>query len=472
MTSARQDLNPWPKNAPSAQGVSLDRPRKTREKASTWLFFAVALVLFHLSNPFTWGQSLPGWWFPPAGLGLILVAWLGPRAVLLLLADILLVAFQPYLADTLVIWPTLRGGTWETLILWDGLILAAEVLVAWEYYHHLALGARQLGDPRSAILFLIVVPVIVTGIFSALHALPFWMVGGFEANELVQRIGGAWLSHALGIMVLAPPLLATLTPWLMRCRIARPEPPRTLSDTEPPAPLSRADWLEIGGLACSLALLGVLQAFIHRDRALIHWQLWGVPLLVIVWASLRHGLRGGTIVASSAAGLQLLLLGFVLRGIPPDPFWQGNLLAQCATALLIAAAANWIRLSEARHRQVVTRIPVILYSARVTKLSPDNRTPPLALLTFVSPAVRSLLGLDPQELLGDYSHWLALVHPEDHEVLTAALIQLGRQQEPVTCEYRLAPSKNPDTDPQHARRQPSGSLPAVCTRPWPPREAG
>ena len=42
---------------------------------------------------------------------------------------------------------------------------------------------------------------------------------------------------------------------------------------------------------------------------------------------------------------------------------QSNVLAQCSTALLVAASATWIRRSEARYRQVVTHIPVVLYSA-------------------------------------------------------------------------------------------------------------
>ena len=468
MPKPPQEPDARPQAALPVRGAVFPRSWKGKEEALTWFCVCVALVLFHLSNPLTWGRSLPGWWFPPAGLGLVLMAWLGPRAILLILADSLLVAFQVNVADTPVIW----GDGWPTLLgsTWDAVILAGEILAAWEYYRFLAHGARQLGDPRSATLFLLIVPTFILGLFSVLHTLPFWFVDSPILYQLAQRIAHTWLSHALGIMVLAPPLLATLTPWLVRCRIARSEPPQTSADTEPPPLLSRAHLLEITGLTCSLAVLGVLQAFVHRDQEFLHWQLWGLPLLVIAWASLRHGLRGGTLVASSAAGLQLLMLGFLLHDVPPDPFWQGNLLTQCGTALLIAAAANWIRLSEARHRQVVTRIPVILYSARVAKLPVDNRSPPLALLTFVSPAARNLLGLDPQDLLGDYSHWLSLVHPEDHEVLTAALVQLRRQQDPVTCEYRLALPRNFD-GPSSQRLATSNLITrAVCIRLSLPRE--
>src|SRR5207247_5434575 len=97
-------------------------------------------------------------------------------------------------------------------------------------------------------------------------------------------------------------------------------------------------------------------AFTHKHKELSGWQLWGSPLLLIVWASLRQGLRGGTIVASFSAITPLIVLATLLDARRDDPFvlmLEGNLLAQCATGLLVAASASWIRLSEARYRQVV-----------------------------------------------------------------------------------------------------------------------
>src|SRR5205085_1764834 len=44
-----------------------------------------------------------------------------------------------------------------------------------------------------------------------------------------------------------------------------------------------------------------------------------------------------------------------------------------------------------------------------------------------------------EELLGHYSLWLERVHPKDQEVVLAALAQLARQNQTVTCEYRLSP---------------------------------
>src|SRR5947199_9894289 len=43
-----------------------------------WLALA-GLILLHLSHPLTWQAAFPAAWFAPAGLGLLLTAWLGPR---------------------------------------------------------------------------------------------------------------------------------------------------------------------------------------------------------------------------------------------------------------------------------------------------------------------------------------------------------------------------------------------------------
>jgi PAS domain S-box-containing protein len=93
-------------------------------------------------------------------------------------------------------------------------------------------------------------------------------------------------------------------------------------------------------------------------------------------------------------------------------------------------------------RHTVFPLPVVLYTARFCL--PDQ--PPLAAcdldcdVTFVSAASETLLGCRPRELLGALDRWLSCIHAGDHEVLHAAIAQLGRHAQPVTCEYRLAPA--------------------------------
>ncbi len=432
------------KPPPELVPEQLPSPRPSLDRRP-WQLAAVGLLVLHLGNPLFWRHALPVWWFPPVGIGLVLVAWLGPRGVLLLFANVLLVALQARLFHT----PTIWGDGWRALggALVEAVMLSAEVLTAWSCYHYLGGGSRRLGDPRSATLFLILVPSLTVGIFAVFFGLVAWQLDP-DPSPPLRWIGLYWLSHALGILTLAPVLLATLTPWLVRHRFALPDEPGEAADAEEPRPMTWQDIAEIAVVAFFLALLSLIQAFLsaHPDSA--GWQLWGLPMLIIVWASMRHGLRGGTIMAASAVGTPLLS-GLLSQTPDQNPFkefeqvlpilpiLQANLLAECSTALLAAAAANWIRLSEARYRQVVTRIPVVLYSARVME-QPTSGRPPRAEITFVSPAALTLFGTDPDDLLGDHAAWLAHVHAEDREVLLAALAQLVRGEGTITCEYRLS----------------------------------
>ncbi len=440
-----------PKNAPVSSFP--EGPGSGRDLR--WLLAVVGFIALHFSHPLVWHRPVPGWWFPPLGFGLVLVAWLGPRAALLVAFDTLLVAFQARLTNA----PTLWDGPWEALFaaVWEATTLSGEVLAAWAFYHYVGKGTRRLGEPRSATLFVLIVPILVVAAFSALHALPHALIHPEKRGFLPVFLDGVryfWLSHALGILTVAPPLLATFTPWLERHRLALTELPLNDRDEVSPGPLTGQDLLEVAGLATGVGTFEGLAALLYILKELQKQhapnilapniqvpdvQLWGLPLIVIVWTSLRQGIRGGTVVAATALGVPLLLLGYVPHSLEPNWFWQLNFLAQGTAALLVSAAADWIRLSHARYRQVVTRIPMLLYSARVTHAPRDRRAPPEAELTFVSPAAQSLLGIEADLLLGDFARWIERVHPDDREILLAAVTQLGRQREPVTCEYRLAP---------------------------------
>jgi PAS domain S-box-containing protein len=479
-----------------------DHPRgmrpSRRPAAPRTAAILAGLALLHLTHPLAWGALPPNAWFPPAGIGLALVAWFGPRLAWLIAADGVLVVLQALLLSGFAPGP---AAPLLALTAADALLGAAGLALGWWLYHHLAEGARTFGDPRSAVLFLFLVPGAAAVTAAAGHAAAGWALGG---GSFVGMLGDWWLAWVLGLMALAPPLLVLGTPWLVRRSLAQPEvvparPVHGAGGTEwvlrwPVAieRLGRGDAVEIAGLALgatACSLLALFQGATQPDGPAGltlrgeagFWHLWGTPLLVIVWASLRQGLRGGTVAAGSAAVVPLLLLIALAPGDALALLVRGNLLAQCATGLLVAASTTWIRVNEIRYRQVVSQVPVVVYSARLNPLIGDIKSemrgqrsqarqsmsdlrPPLAAradVTLVSAASETLFGCPPEQLLGPYQRWLERVHPEDREVLLAALAQLGRQERPVTCEYRIRVERSEGEKGKDRQAASSLSL-AIC----------
>jgi PAS domain S-box-containing protein len=406
-------------------------------------------LVLHCTHPMTWGALFPRpptsqgpfLWFPPAGIGLALVAWLGPRGALLAALSGLTVALQMAFVGTFA---GIGPGLNLAALLHDG-VAAAGLVVAWRLYHHTAAGARGLGDPRSAILFLF----LVGGLGAALVGLGQALLAGSATEGLTPLVGrmvAEGLAWALGVLALTPPLLVMLTPCLERRALAIPEPAHCRGQREAVAALgpSCGDWVEIAGLTLGTTAFSCF-ALLQGQHELLGWHLWGAPLLLIVWASMRQGLPGGTISAAAATTVPVLVLVFLPASPTLAMLLRANLLTQCSTAVLVAASITWIRAGESRYRQVISHIPVVLYSAR---LRPAEGRGPQGEVTLVSAASADLLGCPPDQLLGPLEHWLEHVQPHDREVLLAAVAQLQRQVQPVTCEYRI--QKPPNTDQQTA----------------------
>jgi PAS domain S-box-containing protein len=389
-------------------------------------------------------------WFPATGVALALVAWLGARALVLIAVASVLVAIQDRLVSPLgdhaLSWLDTGG------VFGQAALEAAQAGAGWWCYHRWGRGARCLSDPRSAIVFLLVVPGLVAALFAALQGLTEWQLGLLPGSPLLA-VSNYWLGHALGLVTLAPPLLAVMTPALLRHGLLRrdADPDGAMADASPPR-LTQGDWIEVGGLAVAAGGFGALVVFANGGSDLVGWQVWAVPLLLIVWAALRQGLPGGTLVAAVAIAWPLLVVVWYspARGGPVAFGFRGNLLTEGSLALLIAASMSWVRASEARYRRVVGHIPVLLYSVRLQTPGTPTATED-AEITFVSPASRVLLDCPPERLLGRFGNWLAQVDPHDREILLAAVAQLHRQSQPVTCEYRLARGADPSGAPVRER---------------------
>jgi signal transduction histidine kinase len=404
-------------------------PAQTRPRADwRWLLALTGLVLVFLGHPWLWLGGRQELLFAPVGIGLALTGWLGFRVTLVVLVELLVLQ--------LVLRP---NGVTLVQAAVDAMLAGGEIALAWWCYRNRAGGARRLTDPNSATLFLVLVPGAIVLGFATLrmlnrHGIPAWGDFGLLLRD-------AWLNDALSILTIATPLLAVLTPWLVHYHLADADPSEQRFTVHPRLTWTFGEVLETVGLAIGAGILGLALTALHLRETTVNWQLWGVLLLVIVWASLRLGLRGGTLVAATATLLAVLLGTLVAPAAALDPL-RGHLVALGCTALLIGSSADWIRASEARYRQVVGHIPVVLYSARFLR-KPAHGTRPEVEVLLVSPAARDVFGCEPEALLGNYDAWLQRIHEADRELVQAALAQLLLQNQPLTCEYRLAADTKP-----------------------------
>ena len=127
--------------SPSETGSPADSARFFAPSFSVRAVLALAgVLLLYLTNPSSF-TGLPGLWAPSAGLGLVLVAWLGPRAGWLLLSAGLLAVLQTIFVS--FAYSGRIDATALTMSVGDALLETAEVLAAWWVYRRLGGGARR-----------------------------------------------------------------------------------------------------------------------------------------------------------------------------------------------------------------------------------------------------------------------------------------------------------------------------------------
>lgn len=202
--------------APSRRFTSRLRDTAATLTAARWLLMAAGLLLFHVSLLLAGDPA--GLWFVPPGLGMAFVAWFGPWFAVPLFLDVVLTQ--------------LIGGQSFFPSIVSGALLSAQIVVSWWCYHTLARGTRLMDDPRSAVLFLLVVPGIAGLLFALLRA--GYLHSSDPLAELVSKVGAIWMAAALGILVFVPVLLVNLSPPLVEHGLAVPESRKGLEPVSTP----------------------------------------------------------------------------------------------------------------------------------------------------------------------------------------------------------------------------------------------
>jgi PAS domain S-box-containing protein len=84
---------------------------------------------------------------------------------------------------------------------------------------------------------------------------------------------------------------------------------------------------------------------------------------------------------------------------------------------------------ELRYQRLIEHLPAIVYTESVAE---DQ-----AVVVYVSPQVRSLLGVDPADWIGSSAGWLSRVHEGDRTRIEAANAESDRTGKPFAEEYRM-----------------------------------
>lgn len=87
-----------------------------------------------------------------------------------------------------------------------------------------------------------------------------------------------------------------------------------------------------------------------------------------------------------------------------------------------------LRKADAKYRTLVEQIPAIVY---IDVADEDMST------SYVSPQIKDLLGIEPEEYVADPDLWYKHLHPEDKERALNEYLQGRESGRPFTLEYRL-----------------------------------
>jgi len=106
-------------------------------------------------------------------------------------------------------------------------------------------------------------------------------------------------------------------------------------------------------------------------------------------------------------------------------YWQGVMLDVSEQRRADRRAED----TEARYRSLVEHLPAVAYTESVRDEEGG--------VIYVSPQVRSVLGVEPATLVGSPDHWLSVIHPEDRDLVAAANDRSNETGEPYLAEYRM-----------------------------------
>ena len=352
----------------------------------------------------TIGHSVSLVW-PPAGIALAALVLLGSRYW----PGVALGAFLANLATPVPVAAALGIAAGNTL----------EALLAAHLLRRVAGSRPQLEDPlqaRALILLSIPAGALVGAIVGsgALQA-----AGVLTAEAVWRALAFWWTGDVLGMLVVAPVAFS----WTAKPRFR-----------------GTRRLLEVVALVVGTAAAADLGLLRDIDLLVLEKVQWAYLLFpFVVWAAVRFGPRGASLVTLVVAALAVWQTA---RGGGPFPAANGGTLLAVASYLLVlaitglaVAAAVWSERDRATHalQQSEERLRLALDSARMgiwywsvahnALVWDDN--------------LRALYGLAPDDVVADYEQFMSRVHPDDREFVARSVERALERGEVLDYEFRI-----------------------------------
>ncbi|WP_324705440.1 MASE1 domain-containing protein [Lyngbya sp. CCY1209] len=296
---------------------------------------------------------------------------------------------------------------------------------------------------------------VSTLINSTLTPLALLLSGELDGGQFGDIWMTWWLGDAIGILIVVPALLSWGTrlqdkyrqgrdpgdPTQRNWRWLLPEELQVLKPSRRSHLLAQVLYvLEIG---VWLSLLLPLNWFVFCSRtrtATIDYPLEYLPFPLLVWASLRFGLRGTSLA-------NLLIAGFAIWGVVRDsgPFvntitgiprvfsLQAFILAIALTGLFLAASVEERQRAEASLRSKEASLANAQRIAKLGHWELDVRRDDC----HWSDELYDILGANPKTAAPSVAEYLSHVHPDDRDRVEQVITAGISEQIPYSIDYRI-----------------------------------
>ena len=345
-----------------------------------------------------------------------------------------------------LVWPP-AGLAFATLVLrgrrlWPGVAIGAFLANALTPVPLAAAAGLALGNTAAALLAATILQRIVGAkpqLEQPRHVRALLLASALGA--LAAGLVGVTVLAAAGALGPGPPLLALATWWAGDMIGLLVVAPVCFSWATRPLARDTRRVLEVVALVVGTALaadLGLLQTLAPSVLREVEYTYLLFPF--VVWAAVRFGPRGATLVTLAAAAAAVWLTA---RG--GGPFLHGSagatlfaaacyLLVLAVTGLLVASAV-WFERGRATH--------ALQRSEQGLRLALDAARMGIWYWSVESDALvwddnlRALYGLAPGQDVGGYQEFLARVHPDDREFVSQSVARALREGGALDYEFRI-----------------------------------